>query len=156
GVVLASSASARPADVVPVSIVTDPASGKPVMRPDTVKATDGDTLRICNRSNVVPSLFSYSKFNAFGRKSGGGERVARGTCTTVAVHNPTGGALAVQIRSEIQNTVVLNVTVMPECKQRRTRVAGLSCVKPAAGTYSLVSAQLLENPYGKEVTVNAA
>jgi hypothetical protein len=153
---LAATAAAKPADVVPVSIVTDPATGKAVMRPDTVKATDGDTLKICNRSNVIPSLFSYSKFNVFGRKSGSGERVDKGECTTVVVHNPTGGALAVLIRSEIQNSVALNVTVMPECKQRRTRTAGLSCLKPAAGTYTLVSAKLLENPYGKEVTVNAA
>jgi hypothetical protein len=149
---LASAASARQADVISVSIVTDPASGKAVMQPDALKAADGDTIRFCNKSNVVAQIFSLSRFNSFGRTSGSGVRLDRGACTTVTLHNPTDGDLRVRIGSEIQNSAFVNLTVSPACK-RSTQSALTSCSKP--GTFVLASSELTDNPYGKEVTANA-
>ena len=102
--VLASSAAARQADVISVSIVTDPASGKPVMQADTLKAADGDTIKICNRSNVIAQIFSLSPHNVFGRTSGSGVKIDRGACTTVIAHNPTGADIPFRIGSEIQDS----------------------------------------------------
>lgn len=140
------------AGVVEVSIVKDPVSGKPVMQPESVKAADGDTVKICNRSDVIVSLFSYSRFNVFAKSSGKGVRVARNACTSVVVANPTGLGVVVDIRSEIQDSVKLRVAVAPGCK-RTTQSTAAGCPKP--GTYTFVSATLRENPYGKEVAVNA-
>jgi hypothetical protein len=156
GVLLASSVAARSTDVVSVSIVRD-SDGKVRMEPSTATAADGDTIKICNKSDVIPLLFSYSPHNVFSKKPGTGVRVARGACHSVVVHNPTEKNIPVQVQSEIQNSVKLILTVSPACK-RTTQSADAKCKPPAAAarTYTLVSSKLVENPYGKEVTVNAA
>src|SRR4029079_17989261 len=92
---LASSAAARQADVISVAIVTDPASGKTLMQSDTLKAADGDTIRFCNKSNVVAQIFSLSAHNAFSRTAGSGVRIPRDACKTVVVHNPTAANIPV-------------------------------------------------------------
>jgi hypothetical protein len=154
GVLLASPAAARSTDVVSVSVVRDSA-GKVRMEPTTATAADGDTIKICNKSDVIPLLFSYSPHNVFSKKPGTGVKVVSGACHSVVVHNPTEKNIPVLILSEIQDSVRLRVTVSPACK-RATQSAGAKC-KPAAaaaGTYTLVSSKLVENPYGTEVTVN--
>jgi hypothetical protein len=139
---LAPSAGARASAVIPVSIVREQSV---IVRPSQVSAADGDTIRFCNESNVVASLFSGSKHNVFGGgfklDAGPGLRVARGGCANVTVHNPTDKPLRVVIGSEIQSYLKLVVTVAP-CGAPRTTQAVGKCKKqaaPAPGTFVLAS-----------------
>jgi len=158
---LAPSAGARAAAVIPVSIVND---GRIVVRPSQVKAEDGDTIRICNRSNVIASLFSGSNHNklggGYGGRAGSGLKVKQGECTNVTVHNPTDASLRVYIGSEIQSNLKLIVNVAPcsTAPSKRTTQAASKCAKkPAtpAGTFVLASTKVTNvNP--KELKINAA
>jgi hypothetical protein len=86
------------------------------MRPGEVSAEDGDEVRICNKSSVISSIFSPSKYNRFGNPTG--VRVGKGACVSVTVHNPTADPLRVVIASEIQSFARVLVNVAPAgCEQ---------------------------------------
>lgn len=104
--------------VIPISLVDEKITVKGkveetlVFRPNQVVATDGDGLKFCNKSGVFWSLFSYTKYNKFGKPKG--LRIAPGACTTVTVHNPTDEKLAVKYFDELHSLAKLTVTVSPK------------------------------------------
>lgn len=79
------------------------------MQANTLDANDGDVVRICNRSEVIVSLFTLSVHNSL---AGGKASALRpGACLEVTVHNPTSKAYRVSLFSEIQTQVGLRINV---------------------------------------------
>jgi hypothetical protein len=150
------SAVARTAATVEVSLVRD--GGRIVVRPTNVDAADGDTLKFCNRSDVVTSLFSASRYNKFGGGAGGvpgsGVKVGKGECRTITLHNPTSAPVKVAIFSEIQSMLKLTVNVAPCGAPRTTQSAGAKCKRPA-GTFVLASTKVT-NTNKRELKIDAA
>ena len=94
-----------------------------IMSPRQVDANDGDTIRLCNKTNVQSSLFTGSRYNTFGGgltgAPGSGVRLLVGACTSVPMHNPTSKPITVEVLSELGSggndlgTPKLFVTVAP-------------------------------------------
>jgi hypothetical protein len=98
----------------PVSIVfKQTESGRTVaFEPNTLRgAANGDTVRICNRTNVFSGLFSYDKENRFGVSKG--LRLMPNQCTTVKLHNTRPGKVKVRIGDELHAYAKLDIHFGP-------------------------------------------
>jgi hypothetical protein len=98
----------------PVSIVfRNTASGRFVaFEPNTIRgAVNGDTVRICNRTDVFSGLFSYDKENRFGVAKG--LRLRPSQCTTVKLHNTRAGKVRVRIADELHSLAKLDIHFGP-------------------------------------------
>lgn len=111
----ASTAGARAAEALPpVSIVfKNTKSGRFVaFEPNTIRgAANGDTVRICNRTNVFSGLFSYDKENRFGLAKG--LRLMPNQCTTLKLHNTRTGKVKVRIADELHSLAKLDIHFGP-------------------------------------------
>ena len=121
GAFLLFGAAARPAPVLqeraaralpPVSIIRAKLEGKDaiVFRPNQIKgAVDGDTVKICNQTDVFSGLFSYDRDNRFGTKKG--LRLRPGACATLTIRNSRGNAVRVSIGDELHSLARLLIFV---------------------------------------------
>lgn len=103
--------------VIPIAIVRVTIPGRSDLdpavhtEPRQVEAKNGDVLRFCNRTDVIVSLFSISRYNRFGEPKG--LRVVSGACSNVTLHNPTQIKIKVAIFSEVQLYVRVYANVSP-------------------------------------------